>query len=62
VKIARLFFRKRWLIQGNRFFGFATCHRSDRMPSGRRRTRQLPVNRFFTQEIPVAWSKRCANS
>jgi hypothetical protein len=34
-RIARRFFRKRWLFQGKRCFGLAICLRSDTIPWNR---------------------------
>ena len=40
-RIARLFFRKRWLFRGKRSFGLAICLRSDTLPWNRCRKRRF---------------------
>jgi hypothetical protein len=40
-RIARLFFRKRWLFRGKHSFDLAICLRSDTIPSSRCRIRRF---------------------
>jgi hypothetical protein len=40
-RIARLFFRKRWLFRGKRSFGLVICLRSDTIPWNRCRKRRF---------------------
>jgi hypothetical protein len=48
-RLARLFFRKRWLFRGKRSFGLAICLRSDPIPWNqcrKRRFRFTPLDIF----------------
>jgi hypothetical protein len=61
LRLARLFFRKRWLFRGKRSFSLAICLRSDPIPWNRCRKRRFRLNSHKLREFrAVQHSERWA--